>query len=52
MKTSERHETSEVLKTSEVFGGKNPTDINSTDIIPQSHIRAVRVLPLYNKCRE
>lgn len=30
----------------------NPKNINPTDIIPQSDVKAVRVLPLYSKCNE
>ncbi len=36
----------------QIYKKDNPKNISYTDIIPQSDVKAVRVLPLYNKCTE
>ncbi|MCP4109468.1 MAG: hypothetical protein GY749_28750 [Desulfobacteraceae bacterium] len=36
----------------EIYRKGNPRNISATDIIPQGDVKAVRVLPLYNKCAE
>lgn len=36
----------------QIYKKENPKNISYTDIIPQSEVKSVRVMPLYNKCTE